>query len=96
MKVRRLLGAMLAPPCSTFLPARDRTSVIRTQLFPWGLAATSDQDREKVKIGNACLHAALEIIQKCDEHNVLWRLENPHGSKMWYIPELIRLATADH
>ncbi len=32
-----ILCAMLAPPCSSFSIARDRTAVIRSQQFPWGL-----------------------------------------------------------
>ena len=30
---------MFAPPCSSFSPARDRTSVIRTKQQPWGIDA---------------------------------------------------------
>lgn len=33
----RILAAMLAPPCSSFSVARDRTRVIRNKEYPWGL-----------------------------------------------------------
>ena len=32
-----ILAAMLAPPCSSFSQARDRTRVIRSRDHPWGL-----------------------------------------------------------
>ncbi len=36
-KKGKIIAAMLAPPCSSFSPARDRTRVIRSRSFPWGI-----------------------------------------------------------
>ena len=93
---RKIVAAMLAPPCSSFSPARDRTSVIRDKNHPWGLPNISIRDQEKVRLGNQCLRSSLRIIKWLDDMGVPWVLENPHSSKMWYVPELIKLQQADH
>ena len=93
-----ILGAMLAPPCSSFSVARDRAAVIRSRRFPWGLPLRflSAIDKEKVAIGNACARSAISIIQALDSQGLPWCLENPHSSKIWYLPELQRLSQASH
>lgn len=63
-----IIAAMLAPPCSSFSPARDRTRVIRSRAFPWGIAGVSPHEVEKLEIGNACILAALKIIKTLDQH----------------------------
>ena len=72
--------------------------MIRSARFPWGLPRRflSDTDKEKVRIGNACARAALEIIQALDSRGLPWCLENPHSSKIWYIPELQQLMASSH
>ena len=84
--------------CSSFSVARDRTSVIRSARFPWGLPRRflSDTDQEKVRMGNACARAALNIIYAPDSRGLPWCLENPHSSKTWYIPELQQLMASPH
>ena len=93
-----ILAAMLAPPCSSFSIARDRTSVIRTKLFPWGLPREqlSEADWVRVQTGNRCFKAALKIISWLDQHGIPWIFENPFTSKCWYLPPLQKLATAAH
>lgn len=93
---KKIVAAMLAPPCSSFSPARDRTSVIRDRYHPWGLPNISPKDQEKVRIGNQCLRSSLRIIRWLDRLGVPWILENPHSSKMWFIPELVELQHAAH
>ena len=89
----QVIAAMLAPPCSSFSVARDRTCVIRTKDFPWGLPSSmlSSSDQEKVRVGNACFRAALQIIKRLNVHRVPWILENPVSSKCWYLPQLSKL-----
>jgi hypothetical protein len=91
-KQGKLIASMLAPPCSTFSPARDRTSVIRTREHPWGLVGISIKDQIKVDIGNRCIQAAIKLITQFDHNGIPWILENPHSSKIWFIAELIQLS----
>ena len=88
-----VLAAMLAPPCSSFSVARDRTCVIRTKEHPWGLPKQflSLVDQEKVRVGNNCFRAAIRIIRWLNEHSIPWILENPASSKCWYLPQLRKL-----
>ena len=93
-----LLGAMLAPPCSSFSVARDRTAVIRSRMYPWGLPACqlSEKDQERVALGNQCFKAALKIISWLDAFRIPWILENPATSKCWFLPPLQKLASCPH
>jgi hypothetical protein len=88
-----VLAAMLAPPCSSFSPARDRTSVIRTKECPWGIPShlLNAKDQIKVQIGNDCVQAAIELAVYFHKHKLPWILENPHASKMWFLAPLIDL-----
>lgn len=92
----RVLGAMLAPPCSSFSPARDRTSVIRNKQYPWGKPGLTEREREVVLVGNRCFRSALKIVKVLDKSGLPWILENPHSSKCWYLPPLKRLAGSSH
>ena len=85
-----VIGAMLAPPCGSSSVARDRTAVMRTKSFPWGLPPylLSDTDCEKVAVGNRCFRAAIDLIRTFNRFNIPWILENPHSSKCWNIPFL--------
>ena len=89
-----ILGAMLAPPCSSFSVARDRTAVIRTKDYPWGLPACqlSEQDQERIAVCNKCFRSAIKIISWLDAYGIPWILENPASSKCWHLPPLQRLA----
>ena len=86
----KVLGVMIAMPCTSFSVARDRTAIIRSRDHPWGLPEhhLSERDAEKVRIGNLCLNATLLIIHACQKSHVPWVLENPHSSKLWMIPEI--------
>ena len=85
-----VIGAMLAPPCGSSSVARDRTAVMRTKSFPWGLPPhlLSDTDCEKVAVGNRCFRAAIDLIRTFNRFNLPCILENPHSSKCWSIPFL--------
>ena len=81
----RMIAAMLAPPCESWTPARDRTSVIRNKQHPWGIPREqlSDRDFEKVQVGNSTMQAAIEIVDHLHRKRLPWSLENPHASKCW-------------
>ena len=97
-KNNNLIAVMFAPPCSSFSPARDRTSVIRTKQQPWGIDAhlLNAKDTVKVSVGNKCFSATFDVIRSLDLHRTPWILENPHASKCWYLPQLITLAGRPH
>lgn len=90
VKKGRVLAAMLAPPCTTFSIARDRTKVIRSREYPWGLPADqlTPAELEKVVEGNKCFEAAFELIYHFNKHRVPWLLENPATSKCWHLPPI--------
>ena len=92
----RIVAAMLAPPCSSFSPARDRTRVVRSRDFPYGLPDLPAHEQVKVDIGNNCVKSALKIISWLDKRKIPWILENPRSSKMWYLPEMIKWMQSSH
>lgn len=93
-----ILAAMLAPPCSSFSIARDRTAVIRTRDHPWGLPdhMLSPTDQVKVQLGNQCFRSALKIISWLDRQKIPWILENPFTSKCWFLPPIRKLMQSNH
>lgn len=93
-----VLGAMLAPPCSSFSVARDRTAVLRTKEFPWGLPKhmLSPLDQLQVDAGNRCFRSAIRIIHWLDTQSIPWILENPATSKCWFLPPLQKLEHSPH
>ena len=66
-RARRLIAAMLATPCTSWSLARNRTNVIRSRRYPWGirnpLKPLSDRDRASLKLGNATMRATLFFDQ---------------------------------
>ena len=89
-KAKRILGAMLATPCTSFSCARDRTRVIRSREAPWGLEgpSLSSNDRASLAAGNATCWATVLLLRHLNRHRVPWILENPWSSKLWWIPEI--------
>lgn len=90
IKRGRVLGAMLAPPCTTFSIARNRTKVIRSRDYPWGLPGSclTEVERQKVEEGNCCFEAAFQIIYHLNKHHIPWLLENPQSSMCWHLPPI--------
>ena len=92
----RVIAAMLAPPCTTFSVARDRTCVIRTADEPWGVSDLKPGDAEKVRAGNQCMRSALSIIHWLEKHRIPYLFEHPYTSKAWYLPRLRWLRRLHH
>ena len=91
----RVIACMLAPPCTTFSTARDRTSVIRNRTFPWGLPNLKPTDHAKVQEGNATMRTAIAVLNACIKTGTPAIMENPATSKCWYTPELEAIAAHD-
>ena len=92
----KVLGAMFAPPCASFSPARDRTMVVRDRDFPWGVPGLPPHEAFKVEIGNKCFKSSLKIIRALDRKGIPWVLENPHSSKCWRLAPLVKLLASSH
>jgi hypothetical protein len=92
----RCIGLMLAPPCSSWSVARDRTYPIRNERYPMGIPHLKPEDKAKIKIGNDTMHAAVTLARAAHEHGRPWVLENPHSSKMWRAPAMVRLRALEH
>ena len=93
-----VLAAMLAPPCTSFSVARDRTKQLRSWDKPWGIwdIELSEKERDSLLAGNRCCRAALHIIKWLDELRLPWILEHPRSSRCWILPEILRIANAPH
>ena len=87
----KICGAMLGPPCTSFSVARDRTRVIRDRDHPWGRSDVPPADLERLRIGNECMRAALNLIRCFQSCKIPWVLEHPATSKAWYLPEIRKL-----
>jgi len=88
-----LVAAMLGTRCTSFSRARDRTFVIRSPAEAWGcnnLDGTSARDLASVESGSRTLSATLTLIRILNKHKSPYIEENPHSSKIWYVPELAR------
>ena len=93
----RIIAMMMAPPCDSFSVARDRTKVIRSKEFPWGLPfGLTTKESEKIKLGNACFRSCFRLIKLLDRYHIPWILENPNTSKAWYLPYFDHLSKQDH
>jgi hypothetical protein len=88
---KRLRGGCFGPPCTSFSIARDRTSRIRSALYPWGLPDLTPHNMIVVKEGNRCLQATIRIILCLHRHKLPWILENPQTSRIWYVTALHNL-----
>lgn len=79
----RVLAVMMAPVCTSFSRARDRTKVIRSSRFPLGIPRRflSDHEASSIITGNAVFRACFKIIDECEASGIPWILENPLHSR---------------
>lgn len=89
----RVLAVMMAPICTSFSRARDRTKVIRNVRFPWGIPRRflSEKERLSVSVGNKCFHTCIRLIEELNALQIPWILENPWSSRCWNLPPIRRL-----
>ena len=91
-----VLGAMLAPPCTNFSVARDRTMVVRSRMYPWGVPNLPPHEQNRVEVANVVMKACLTLLIALHKQGLPWILENPASSKMFFLPELVKLAADDN
>ena len=84
----RVLGVMMAPVCTSFSRARDRTKVIRSLRFPWGIPQRflSENEVASIRLGNKCFRTCIQLIHELNLHSLPWVLENPWMSRCWQLP----------
>ena len=87
----RVLSCMLAPVCTSFSIARDRTKVIRNRQHPWGIPQQflTEKERQSIQLGNKCFKTCLKLMKVFDSLHIPYILENPLTSKAWRLPEMM-------
>ena len=93
---KRIIAAMLAPPCGSF-SAINRFSG-RSRQDPWAakFCHATEYMRLSVATGNRCMRAALQLIRIFEKHKVPWILEHPRTARSWWLPQLQRIASLAH
>ena len=68
----RVLAVMMAPVCTSFSRARDRTKVIRNHRFPWGVPRRflSEKEYLSIRLGNTLFRACFAIIEECEKQQI--------------------------
>lgn len=96
IKRNRVKGVMMAPVCTSFSRARDRTKVIRTHRYPWGIPHRflTEKEISSIRLGNACFRSCLRIINELNKRGIPWILENPWSSRCWSLPPLCHLISS--
>ena len=90
IRAGRIIAAFLGPPCGSF--SAINTSVCRPDGNVWGYGVQPTENaRRSVEIGNGCMRRALNIIAMLNRLGVPWLLEHPRTSRMWKLPEVVRL-----
>ena len=88
-------ASMIGAPCTSFTVARDRTCIIRTKNEPWGLedrSKFSANDMAALELGNRITRSLLKIMNALVQSGTAFVLENPRSSRIWHLPELVRIA----
>ena len=92
----KIIAAMLAPPCGSFSGINRFAG--RTRADPWAstFAHETPYMVESVRIGNACMRAALRLIRIFERHRVPWILEHPRTSRAWWLEAFNKLQRLPH
>ena len=92
-------AAWLAPECRSFTRARDRGGgdsrwppPVRSDAEPYGFPDLSVADQVKVANGNATAIFAARVYLLCHRLLIPCAIENPQRSRMWLLPEFVRIA----
>lgn len=98
IKKGNVLAVMLAPVRASFSVAHDRTKVIRSRQYPWGIPKEqmTQKEWESVLLGNRCFRSCLRIMEWLDEAQIPYILENLATSKAWYLPPMLAHLQKSH
>ena len=95
---QRFLAVMIAVPCGTFSRARRAPrgscmpSALRSSSEPWGLSDLSPDEQSKVDDANRITRNTLKVIRCLVRNGIPFILENPLGSIIWLLPEMVALS----
>ncbi len=98
VKRGRVVSCMMAPVCTSFSVARDRTKIIRNRQYPWGLPhhLLTEKERQSIILGNRCFKTCLKLMQLFDQYHIPYILENPATSKAWFLPQMLHHSQKPH
>lgn len=91
IKKGAFIGVGLAPVCCGFSTAI--TPPIRTREAPYGIEGLNEKMAQKVSVGNQMALWSFKIVELALDLGLGVWLENPSTSKMFILPEWIRLTT---
>ena len=92
----RVAAVMLAPPCTTFPMARDRTEQIRSHKYPNGVPWwLNDKGRLDLNSANEFMSGVYRLITTFMSHSVPFIVENPLSSRLWKLPFFAKLCESD-
>ena len=94
----RILAIHLGAPCSSFSLARKDDGgppPLRDPPNIMGKSGLSRQDQDKVNQGNMFAEISAVLAQLCHRRGVPWSIENPAGSYLWQVPDMIALSQLD-
>ena len=77
-------GFSAGPACASFSCAI--TPSWRSREFPAGRPGLQSKQADKVRQGNAMLEFILNLVRVCENHGLIYLIENPLSSWMWAQP----------
>lgn len=78
-----MVGASLAPPCTSFSIANNSSCPIRNKKHPRGFPGIPYDKQLKVDAGNALLDVAIRIVEWLTMAGIPFLREQPSSSYMW-------------
>jgi hypothetical protein len=90
----KIVGFMAGFPCTTFSIARQPP--LRSKVEPWGRSHLSDKDVSILEAANSMLRCFLVFLRVCIRLRIPCVIENPATSRLFWIPQLRRLARHPH
>eukprot|EP00435_Cladocopium_sp_Y103_P025006 s735_g6.t1 len=106
VRLGRADAVHMGPPCGT--ASRARNIPVRRTLrkrgapnprrpaFPLGLPSLRGINKLKVEAANCLYSFSARLAKLCDEHQVLFTIENPERSLMWLTPYFLQLVAKYH
>ena len=98
----------LGIPCGTLSRAREKPlpkhlkrrgvpepQPLRSEQQPWGLPGLGPRDQERVDTANVLIRFAVQVIIQCHSLGILWALENPRRSLLWWIALIAEILHLD-
>ena len=95
----QLVYIHFGPPCGTSSRARGiplsdgrpGPPPLRSEEHPRGLPGLAPRDRVRVETANVLYDFTAQMIAECIRQNVVWSLENPQDSLMWWVDSIRKI-----